>query len=344
VFGKLVEAVMMLALWIRGVAMGDRVVPKEGPRELEKTIPAAEPEPLEVADAPKTRAAREAAIAALARQAPTQPLEDLGATAPPSRDAWIAAMLEEHGIENGTARTGVLEPSRGPSGHGTGGIAGRGSHLLPGERIALIALRGNPDEETLRALRAFPMHEAVPGTPEYRELVHGVFDRAKLRLLQRLAEEDLFPYAVRQWKPGPQHRQNNLEIVHAVHARLGTLMGGLFDFDPAPLGSAVGLPATLHACYDEKRRELFLGVRHLNGSLADLMEALAHQQVHCMQHQYIDRAEHPEALQPLVAAWRADFKQWGQTCRPLGIGYHAIDLGRSVGRLFSDLAVREGIK
>lgn len=341
-FGKLVEAVMMLALWIRGVGMGDRVRPVEAPpepEELERKIPAKTTR----LEAPRTQAARDAAIAAFANQVQADPNLELAAAAPPSRDAWINAMLAEHGLENGTAPTGVLEPPKGPVGSGGGSIPGRGTQLLPGERIALIELRGTPDEETLRALRAFPMHEAVPGTPAYRELIHAVFDRTKLRLLQRLAEEDLFPYAVRQWKQGPQHRQNNLEIVHAVHQRLGTLMGGLFDFDPAPLGSAVGLPATMHACYDEKRRELFLGVRHLNGSLADLMDALAHQQVHCMQHQYLERAEHPEQLLPLVAAWKADFLQWGQTCRPLGIGYHAIDLGRSVGNLFRDLARREGI-
>ncbi|MDB5098966.1 MAG: hypothetical protein JWM80_3387 [Cyanobacteria bacterium RYN_339] len=374
-FKRLAEDFTALALWIRGAAMGHRAKPKplapsppagevpvraEGvqrPADSAANLTSSEEQSPELRsgpsamkaspaaikpDAPRTQAARDAAIAAAARQTP-DPNEDLGTEAAPSRDAWITAMLAEHGMAGGTAATGALDPGNAPPAGGTGVIPGRGTQQLPGERIALIELRGTPDEATLRALRAFPMHQAVPGTPEYRELVHGCFDRTKLRLLQRLAEEDLFPYAVRQWKPGGAHRQNNLEIVYAVHARLGVLMGSLYDFDPAPLGTAVGMPATLHACYDEKRRELLLGVRHLVGGLPDLMDALAHQQAHCLQHQYIERAEVPEALQPVVAAWRQDFRQWGQTCRPLGIGYHAIDLGRSVGNLFLDLARREGI-
>ena len=240
---------------------------------------------------------------------------------------------------NATSRFETLYRRWSHSGAGmllTGNVQVDRDHL---ERPGNVVL----DEASDRAaLRAFPAGTIPPGTPEQRELVHAVFDRQKVHLLQRIAAEPLFAYGCRRWQPG--RKDQNLELAQVLHERLAKLMGSLYDFDPAPLATGTAMPRRMHACYDETSGQLFLSDRHLNGTVGDFMEALAHQQAHCLQHGLIRRlAELPvgEPRQVIARAWAADFERWGTTCLPLSIGYFAHDLGGAVGKLVRGIDLEE---
>lgn len=365
------DALAAIILWFRGVGMGDRLDARATGRGTpgdahEPGAPEADggraptrqrAEGEETGTAPPlddliaAHARAEHGTGMLKADDPDDGEGNGGPRRAPTTREWMTALLDDHGIAGGA---GGLAELAGPGTKGTGllnlpgggpAIAGRSATgpLAPGQRLPMLELVGNPRPETLAALRNFPPGLVVPGTPEYRELVHVVFDTGKLHLLQRLAAEPLFPYACRMWKPG--RRDANLELAHALHERLGKLMGSLFNFDPAPLATGTAMQRRLHACYDETTGQLYLSGRHLAGTLPDLMEAMAHQQTHCLQHAFVKRlaegADLSDAHRALVGVWTDDFKRWQHTCLPLGIGYHALDLGRSVGKLFQAMEVEE---
>ena len=114
----------------------------------------------------------------------------------------------------------------------------------------------------------------------YRRLVHHVFDPAKRQLAEEAAREPALKAAYARWRQGDDAR--NLALFYPTFDRLSALMGLIYGFRPARLGQCPDMHGN-YGAYDY-RGAVHVAERILDLPIADVVDTIVHEQLHCLQH------------------------------------------------------------
>lgn len=178
----------------------------------------------------------------------------------------------------------------------------------------------------------------------YRQLLHRVFDSARRRLAEEAADEPVLAEAYVRWRPGAF--EANMRLFYPAFERLSTLMGVVYGFAPARLGTSDDMRGNLGQ-YDAKGA-VVIAERLLDEPVGEVFDTIVHEQIHRLQHRMTEGltprgrrrltddearlALYWEREEPLAQAFyrRAIEAADMPAYRRLGKEYHAFDTGEYV--------------
>lgn len=203
------------------------------------------------------------------------------------------------------------------------------------------------DIDTYRQIPPTPDYshlEPPAGFEGYQRLLHRVFDPARRRLAEEAAYEPVLAEAYARWRPGAF--EANMRLFYPAFERLSTLMGMIYGFAPARLGTSEDMRGNLGQ-YDYKGA-VVIAERLLDEPVGEVFDTIVHEQIHRLQHRMTEgltprgrrRLSEDEARlalywereEPLAQAfYRRDIEPADMPAyRRLGKEYHAFDTGEYV--------------
>lgn len=218
--------------------------------------------------------------------APTPPPRPLQPPTPKGEAAWMAEMLFEAGFDPRyqASHPGPSEP----------GAATKGPGFTRGELLAASA--------------EAPVGEIPRSVAQYRALLGRMFDDKA-----ELASDDMLQEPVLQsmrevWTPGrPEvNRKVATEFMRYFLPKLGEAYG----FKPCPVEFDDTLSGGYNGLYDIRHDRVYLPQRALNGTFAEFIDVLVHEEMHCMQERLIGRLHLNKNGVPLTPDERAIATYW----------------------------------
>ncbi|MFN3431002.1 MAG: hypothetical protein ACK46X_13740, partial [Candidatus Sericytochromatia bacterium] len=154
-----------------------------------------------------------------------------------------------------------------------------------------------PAERRYSSAAGFEPGMVPPDFDSYRALLHEVFDPARRRLGDVLANEPYCRAAFDGWRPG--RTRENLNILYTVFERVSATMGTIYRFHPAPLGYSPGMGDAIGQ-YNRRHVRVMLSERLLHDRVEELFATVIHEQIHKLQHEMTLRLDfatsHPLSL------------------------------------------------
>lgn len=216
------------------------------------------------------------------RPAPLRPV-------PPSEGAWMAEILFE-------AQFDPQSPSAHPGPQDEGSAAQR------------RALGGFNRQELLAASDAPAPGEGIRSVAQYRAVLGRLFDEKADQATRDMLQEPVLVSMQEVWTPGrPEvNRRVATEFMRYFLPKLGEAYG----FKPCPVEFNDTLCGGYNGLYELRRDRVYLPERSLRGTLAEFIDVLVHEEMHCMQERLIGRLNLSKGGVPLNPDERAIATYW----------------------------------
>lgn len=250
--------------------------------------------------------------------------------APRGEQAWMAEMLFEAQFDPRTV-------------HGAGTSEGAEAGEAAGLPFTRAELQG--------ALEGLPPGQIPRNVEQYRALLARLFDPRAEAAIQDMDSEPVLESMRQVWTPGKPDVNRNVasEFMRYFFPKLAEA----YDFRPCPVEFSDTLSGGFNGLYDLRMDRIYLPLRTLNGTFAEFVEVLAHEQMHCMQERLIGRmylARDGVPLSPderaIASYWRNEQPKYRSAMangaemspetrkryRQIGQEYHAIQTGAAMSR------------
>lgn len=146
------------------------------------------------------------------------------------------------------------------------------------------------------ALYGYGPGQKPPSLQAFKALMQQVYDPSLELLAARVLDDTALFGALDTWRP--RQGEQNLALLRIVFDRLSAAMGDAFGFVPAPLGR-VDHDRKRGGFYDPKVKRIFIAASHLTNTPGRLVNTVAHEQAHHLQHLLIERLLYaPQKLSP----------------------------------------------
>ncbi|HEY9855389.1 MAG TPA: hypothetical protein V6D05_06600 [Stenomitos sp.] len=207
---------------------------------------------------------------------------------PPAKgeSAWMAEMMFEAGFDP-RYQNAHPGPSEGPA-------TSQGPGFTRGELLAASA--------------EAPVGEIPRSVSQYRALLSRMFDDKAELASDDMLQEPVLKSMRDVWMPGrPEvNRKVALEFMRYFLPKLGESYG----FKPCPVEFDDTLSGGYNGLYDLRQDRIYLPQRALNGTFAEFIDVLVHEEMHCMQERLIGRLHLNKNGVPLTPDERAIATYW----------------------------------
>jgi hypothetical protein len=146
------------------------------------------------------------------------------------------------------------------------------------------------------ALYGYEPGQKPPSLHAFKTLMQQVYDPSLEAIVPKVLEDTALFGALERWNP--RDDRLNLTLLRIVFDRLSLHMGDAYGFVPAPLGR-VDHDRKRGGFYDPKVKRIFIAASHLTNTPGRVVNTVAHEQAHHLQHLLIERLLYaPQKLSP----------------------------------------------
>lgn len=181
------------------------------------------------------------------------------------------------------------------------------SHPGPSEEPAAKG-PGFTRGQLLAASAEAPEGELPRSVAQYRALLSRLFDDKADVASEDMGEEPVLQSMRAVWTPG--RPEVNRKVASEFMRYFLPKLGEAYGFKPCPVSFDDGLSGGYNGLYDIRNDRIYLPQRALNGTFAEFIDVVVHEEMHCLQERLIGRLHLIKNGVPLTPDERAIATYW----------------------------------